>query len=105
MPFLSFVTRRVIRQLFPVIELHFKLCSITGLSGTCSVKRLKKRLQEQYKEHIFFTDLLRKTNIACFEDMAKEIINDRSANLTDKRKRIIIATAKLIKSKICSKIF
>ena len=97
-------------ELFTVTELHEKLCSIAGSSDTYSVKWLKKRLQEQYKEQIFFTDLPGKTNAVCFKDMADEIINDQwyadeSANLTDQRKRISMAAAKLIKSKILSETF
>ena len=96
--------------LFTVTELHEKLCSITGLSDTYSVKWLKKRLQEQYKEHIFCTDHPGKTNTVCFKDMANEIINnkryaDQSANLTEERTRIITAAVQLIKNEIRNKTF
>ena len=43
-------------KLLTATELHEKLCSITSLSDTYIEKWLKKRLEEQYKERIFFTD-------------------------------------------------
>ena len=87
-------------MLFTVTELHEKLCSITGSLHTYSVKWLKKRLQEQYKKHIFSTDISGKRNTVWLKDVANEIMNDewyadRSANLANERTRIVTAAAKL----------
>ena len=70
-----------------------------------SIKRLKQKLIEMYKEHIFFAEKEGRKNVICFRDTANMIINDawyndRKTDLRDEARRIVKAAAKILKSEI-----
>ena len=41
------------------------------------IKGLKQKLQEHYKEHIFFANVEGCENVVCFKNMAMYIINEK----------------------------
>ncbi len=41
------------------------------------MKRLKQKLQEHYKECIFFADVEGRGNVVCFRNMAMYVINEK----------------------------
>ena len=58
-------------------EIHCKMTDIAGSSDDVySQKWLKKKLQEKYKDHIFFTEVAGKSNVVCFRNMVDYLIND-----------------------------
>jgi len=65
-----------------------------------TIKRLKQKLQEQYKEHIFYVNIEGLENVVCFNNMAKYIINEKwqsSRNsMEDKAEWIVSTAAKII---------
>ena len=70
-----------------------------------TVKRIKQKLQEHYKEDIFFAELSGRKNVVCFKNMAELIISDkwysdRKSDKADEASRIIETVAKLIKCSI-----
>ena len=71
----------------------------------CSVKRLKQKLEDRYRGHLFFVEVNGRKNVVCFRDMTSPIINDKwyeakQDNIEDKSERIVFAAAKIIKAAI-----
>ena len=64
-------------ELYTLIELHSKMTEFSDGSCVYTIKRLKKKLQEHYQEHIFFANVEGHENVACFRNMAKFIINEK----------------------------
>ena len=67
------------------------------------VKRTKQKLQEKYKDNIFFAEVSGRKNVVCFRNMADWIINDqwyknKVLNAEDEAKRIIETAAEIIKN-------
>ena len=93
---------------YTLTELHNKMKKISDNSEVYTVKRLKQKLQEHYKEFIFFAEVEGRGNVVCFKNMAKYIINekwysDKKANIEDEAERIVITTAKIIRAEIREK--
>ena len=70
-----------------------------------TVKRIKEKLQDKYKDNIFFAEVSGRKNDVCFRNMASRIISDQlydnmRSNADDKSKQIIETDVKLIKSDI-----
>ena len=70
-----------------------------------SVKRLKQKLQDRYKDHLFFAEVIGRKNVVCFRDMAGIIINDKwyeakRDKIEDQSERVVLAAAKIIKAQI-----
>ena len=70
-----------------------------------SCKQLKRKLLEQYGDHIFFAQVSGRKDVICLQDMAGYILSDtwyadRKVNAADKSRRIIQAAANLIKADI-----
>ena len=57
-------------------ELHSKMVEFAGESEVYSIKRLKQKLQEHYKEHAFFSEMEGRSNVLCFKNMVEYIINE-----------------------------
>ena len=69
---------------------------------------MKKKLKDQYKEHINFVAADDKTTIVCFKDMIEYLINEnwyknKLEDKNDEAQRIIITAAKLVMEDIRSK--
>ena len=70
-----------------------------------TVKRIKEKLQDKYKDNIFFAEVSDRKNDVCFRNTASRIISDQlydnmRSNADDKSKQIIETDVKLIKSDI-----
>ena len=70
-----------------------------------SVKRLKQKLQDHYRDHLSFAEVNGRKNVVCFRDMASLIINDKwyeakRDNIEGESERIVLAAAKIIKAQI-----
>ena len=93
-------------ELFTLDELHEEMQSISPRNGSMySIKRLKQKLQDHYKELLFFAEFKGRKNVVCFRNMASFIINEkwykeRSSNVTDEVNRIVSAAAKLVREEI-----
>ena len=90
---------------YTLAELHAKMTEFSGESEVYSIKRLKQKLEEHYKEFIFFAEVEGRSNVVCFRNMAKYIINDKwysekKEDIDDEAKRIVTAAAKIIKAEI-----
>ena len=53
---------------------------LSGSKEICTTKRLKQRLKERYKEHIYFAELPGRIDVVCFKDMASLILSEMKAN-------------------------
>ena len=78
---------------------------ISDNSEVYTVKRLTQKLQEHYREFIFFAEVEGLGNVVCFKNMAKYIINEKCysekiANIEDEAERIVITAAKIIRAEI-----
>ena len=71
---------------YMLTELYHKMVEFAESSEVYSVKRLKQKLQEHYKEFIFFAEVEGRGNVACFRNIAKYIINAKW--YTQKRKQM-----------------
>ena len=92
-------------ELFTLDELHQKMEEISNGDSVYSTKRLKQKLLETYKEHIFFAEREGRKNVICFRDTVSMIINDawyddRKKDSRDEARRIVKAAAKILKSEI-----
>ena len=58
---------------YTLTELHDKMKEISDNSEINTIKRLKQKLQEHYKEFIFFAEVEGYSNVLCFKNMAKYI--------------------------------
>lgn len=91
-------------ELFTLNELRGTMVKAYG-TDVYMVKQTKQKLQECYKENIFFTELSGQKNVVCLKDMAELIINnkwypDRKSDQADEARKIIETTTKLIKCSI-----
>ena len=93
-------------ELFTLSELHAKIYSFKEKDLlVCSLKWMKKQLEQHYQNSIFFTDESHRSNVVCFTDMASAILSEqcyknRKENFNDEKVRIITAAANLIKNEI-----
>lgn len=110
MRFLSCVTDSMIKQSCSPSLRYMKNFALSLTGSITGVIWFKQRLQEQYKELIFFTNHPGKRSTVCFKDIWNKFINDKqypdwNGNFTNERTRIIIARAKLIQGGARSKKF
>ena len=97
-------------ELCSLSEVHDKMTEIAKLNESENVysqKWLKTKLQQKYKEHIFFAEVNAKSNVICFREMANYLVTDawynaRKENPTEEAERIIETAAKLILNDIRS---
>ena len=92
-------------ELCTLAELHSKMAEFSGESEIYSIKRLKQKLQEHYKECIFFAEVEGRGSVVCFRNMARCIINEKwysykEDNIEDEDERIVTAAAKIIRAEI-----
>ena len=65
-------------ELYTLVELYERMIDIAGGSNDVySVKRLKQKLQDKYKDFIFFAEIQGRKNVVCLRNMADFIINDK----------------------------
>ena len=95
-------------EVYSLQELQGKMIEIAGgenVYKVYSTKWLKTKLQQKFGDHVFFSEINGKSNVACFRNMANTIITDKwyedkNSNIDDEAKRIVTTAAKLIKSQI-----
>ena len=92
-------------ELYTLSELHTKMEEFSDQFGVYSIKRLKQKLQEHYKEFLFFAEIQGRGNVVCFKNMASFIINekwylDKKDDIQAEAERIVIAAAKIIRAQI-----
>ena len=51
--------------------------TISGDGEAYTNKWLKQKLEERYKENIFFTDEAGRANVVCFRDMGSKILSEK----------------------------
>ena len=86
-------------------QLHDKMKEISDNSKVYTIKRLKQKLQEHRNEFIFFAEAEGCSNVVCFKNMAKYIINEKQysenkANIKDEGECIVITAANIIRVEI-----
>ena len=84
-------------------ELHEKLEELASGSEVYTIKRLKQKLMDYYKDFIFFAEIEERHNVVCFRNMAKFIVNEkwyweRKDTLKDEYEHIVKAAAQLIQT-------
>ena len=92
-------------ELHTIRELHSKMIEISGSDDVYSVKRLKQKLHDRYKDFVFFAEIDGRKNIVCFRNMANFIINEKwyeekLQNIEDESDRIVLAAARIINAQI-----
>ena len=98
-------------ELYTLTELHSKMVEFADGDGdgVYTIKRMKQKLQEHYKEHIFFANVEGRENVVCFKNMAKYIINEKwqssKNSMEDKAEWIVSTAAKIIRDEIREKIY
>ena len=95
-------------ELYTLQELRNKMAEMVGNDSVYSLKRLKQKLQEKFKEQLYFTEIDGRANVVCFQDMVDFIVNDawyeeRERNKAKDAERIIVTAAKLIMAEIREK--
>ena len=63
-------------ELYTFSELHQKVKDLSGGKEVYTVKRLKQKLQEHYKEFIFFPKVQGRANVVCFRNMVDFLTNE-----------------------------
>ena len=64
-------------DLYTLTELHDKMIEFSGGTQVYTVKRLKQKLQEHYKEFIYFSEIEGRGNVLCFRNMVKYFVNEK----------------------------
>ena len=83
-------------------EIHVEMVKIAGTAEKVYSKRwLKQKLEEKYKDHIFFSEINGKNDVVCFQNMVKYLVNDkwfldRKKENNDEAERIVLTAAKII---------
>ena len=66
-------------ELYTLGELHERMTKVTENENedVCSLKRLKQKLQDRYRGHLFFAEVNGRKSVVCFRGMTSLIINDK----------------------------
>ena len=82
-------------------EIHSKMKELAKSDEVYSLKHLKRKLEERYKEDIIISQTEGKANLVCFKDVAQFIIKRSKKENENTNEEVIIKTAaKLIKAEI-----
>ena len=92
-------------ELYTLSELHQKMKDLSGGKEVYTVKRLKQKLQEHYKEFMFFAEVQGRANVVCFCNMVDFLINEtwhaqRKESIAEESLRIVTTAAKIIQAEI-----
>ena len=88
-------------------ELHAKMVELANSEEIYSMKHLKRKLQERYRDDIIISQTEGKPNLVCFKDVARFIIEkSKTENEDANEEEVIIKTAAiLIKAEIVNQRF
>ena len=93
-------------ELYTLGELHEPMTEMNENENedAYSVKRLKQKLQDRSRDHLFFAKINGRKNVVCFRDMASLITHDKwyesNGDVEDRSERIVLAAAEIIKAQI-----
>ena len=94
-------------KLYTLGELREQMTEMTENENedVYSVKRLKQKLQDRYRDHLFSAEVNGRENVVCFRDMTSLIINDKwyeakRDNVEDESERVVLVAAKIIKAQL-----
>ena len=84
-------------ELYTLGELHERMTKMTENENedVYSVKRLKQKPQDRYRNHLVSAEVNGRENVVCFRDMTSLIINDKwyeakRDNVEDESERIML---------------
>ena len=88
-------------------ELHAKMVELANSEEIYSMKHLKRKLEERYRDNIIISQTEGKPNLVCFKDVARFIIEKSKTDneYVNKGEVIIKTAAKLIKAEIVNQRF
>ena len=87
-------------ELYTLKELQAKMQKLNNSDAVYTVKRLKQRLMEHYKDDIYFAVLSGRVDVVCFKDMANYILYNLKKQGSQTKDDIIVAAAKMIRADI-----
>ena len=87
-------------ELYTLKELQAKMQELNNSGAVYTVKRLKQRLMEHYKDYIYFAELSGCVDVVCFKDMANYILYNLKKQGSQTKDDIIVAAAKMIRADI-----
>ena len=88
-------------ELYTLRELHEKMSALSNdATNIYSIKSLKLKLQEKYKDYIYFSEMPGRENVIAFRQMANLILIELKKKESQTKEDIIIAAAKIIKAEI-----
>ena len=87
-------------ELYTLKDVHEKMRSLSDDGTAYTIKTLKKKLQDKYKEHIYFTQLPGHEDVIGFRNMTDRILHEMKTKDHQTKEDIIIAAAKLVKEDI-----
>ena len=82
-------------ELYTLRELHEKMSPLSNdATNIYSIKSLNLKLQEKYKDYIYFSEMPGRENVITFRQMANLILNELKKKESQTKEDIIIAAAK-----------
>ena len=72
--FCTWLEERADCELYTLKELQAKMQELNSSDAVYTVKRLKQRLLEHYKDYIYLAELSGRVNVVCLKDMANYIL-------------------------------
>ena len=85
-------------ELYTLQELHEKMVSFADGGEVYTVKTLKQKLKESYKEYIYFSQLPGRENVICFRNMADKVLYDMKKKAQQTKEDVLMAAAKIVKA-------
>ena len=87
-------------EMYTIQDIHSKMDELNNPYNVFTAKRLKQKLKEQWKDHLYFTELPGQTDVACFKDMASYILYGLKKRPSQTKEEILKAAAQLIRADI-----
>src|SRR6218665_3143053 len=92
-------------ELYTLDELQKKMGTLSNNpESVYSCKQLKRKLEDKYGDHIFFSEINGCKNVIGLRNMVSSTIANKWYTV-EKSRRIVVAAAKLIKAEICESLF
>ena len=87
-------------EMYTLKDFHDKMYELSDSKCIYSERRLKQKLKDHFKEHIYFTEFPGKADVICFRDRASHIIYKLKNKPVETKEDVIIAAAKIIRSEL-----
>ena len=85
-------------ELYTLKELQAKMHELNSSDAVYTVKRLKQRVMEHYKDYIYFAELSVRVDFVCFKDMTNYILYKMKKQGSQTKDDIIVVAAKMIRA-------